>query len=100
MVSDREERDDEADAQSAMRVIEVTPLVWITARRVSSRGKSVLGYKQHAGMLRLVIAITTIAANCHDSKPLLSLLDKAGIENQVFVFMLTRRIAAGNIAML
>lgn len=40
------------------------------AHWVSSRGKSVFGYKQHA----------VVDANCHDSKPLLSLLDKANIQ--------------------
>ena len=48
VISDREEWDDEADAQSAMRVIEVThPGVDIEARWVRKSGKPVFGYKQH-----------------------------------------------------
>ena len=48
VVSDREERDDEADAQAAMRVIEVTqPGVDSEARWVRKSGQSVFGYKQH-----------------------------------------------------
>ena len=48
VVSDREDRDDESDAQAAMRVIEVTqPGVDTEARWVKKNGKSVFGYKQH-----------------------------------------------------
>ena len=48
VVSDREERDDETDAQTSMRVIAVTqPGVDIEARWVSIRGQSVFCYKQH-----------------------------------------------------
>jgi IS5 family transposase len=48
VVSDREERDDEADAQTAMRIIEVTqPGVDSEARWVKKGGQSVFGYKQH-----------------------------------------------------
>lgn len=80
VVNDREERDDEADAQAAMGVIEVTqPGVDTEARWVKKSGKSVFGYKQHTVVddNGLVIAVETTAANCHDSKPLLTLLDKA-----------------------
>lgn len=83
VVSDREERDDEADAQSAMRVIEVTqPGVDSEARWVNKSGKSVFGYKQHTVVDNngLVMAVITTAANCHDSKPLLGVLDKANIQ--------------------
>jgi len=83
VVSDREERDDEADAQSAMRIIEVTqPGVDSEARWVKKSGQSVFGYKQHTVVNGdgLVLAVETTAANCHDSKPLLSLLDKANIQ--------------------
>ena len=40
------------------------------------------GYKQHTVVDNngLVMAIETTAANCHDSKPLLGLLDKADIQ--------------------
>lgn len=40
------------------------------------------GYKQHTVIEDngLVIAVETTAANCHDSKPLRTLLDKAEIE--------------------
>ncbi|MCC8996048.1 MAG: transposase [Nitrosomonas sp.] len=80
MVSDREEHGDEANTQSAMRVTEVTqPGVDAEARWVIKGGNSVLGYKQHAVVDNhgLVLAVKTTAANCHDSKPRLDLLDKA-----------------------
>jgi len=83
VVSDREDRDDETDAQMAMRVIAVTqPGVDAQARWVKKGGQSVFGYKQHTLVDHngLVIAVETTAANCHDSKPLLTLLDKAEIE--------------------
>ena len=82
VVSDREERDDETDAQTSMRVIAVTqPGVDIEARWVSIRGQSFFGYKQHTLVDHngLVMAVETTAANCHDSKLLLTLLDKAEI---------------------
>ena len=88
VIGDREERDDEADAQSAMRVIEVThPGVDIEARWVRKSGKPVFGYQQHTVVdsSGLVMAVTTTAANCHDSRPLLDLLDKAGIQPGVRV---------------
>lgn len=48
VVSDREERDDEADARAAMRIIEVVqPGVDSQARWVRKGGKSIFGYKQH-----------------------------------------------------
>ncbi|WP_295623891.1 transposase [uncultured Nitrosomonas sp.] len=48
MVADRENRDDEAEAKAAMRVIEVAqPGVDAEARWVKKNGKSVFGYKQH-----------------------------------------------------
>ncbi len=83
VVSDREERDDEPDAQPAMRIIEVThPGVDSEARWVKKGGKSVFGYKQHTVVDAngLVLAVETTAANCHDSKLLLVLLDKADIQ--------------------
>ena len=83
VVSDREERNDEADARTAMQVIEVTqPGVDTEARWVRKGGKSVFGYKQHTIVDNngLVLAVETTAANCHDSKPLLDLLDKANIQ--------------------
>lgn len=83
VVGDREERDDESDAQAAMRIIEVTqPGVDSEARWVKKGGQSVFGYKQHTMVDDdgLVMAVTTTAANCHDSKPLLDLLDKADIQ--------------------
>lgn len=82
VVNDREERDDEPGAQSAMRVIEVTqPGVDSEARWVQKGGKSVFGYKQHTVVdgNGLVLTVETTAANCHDSKPLLGLLEKANI---------------------
>lgn len=88
VVSDREERDDEPDALSAMRVIEVTqPGVDSEARWVRKGGKSVFGYKQHTVVdgNGLVLAVETTAANCHDSKPLLDLLEKANIHPGVRV---------------
>jgi IS5 family transposase len=83
VIGDREERDDEPDAQAAMRVIEVIqPGVDTEARWVRKGGKPVFGYKQHSVVddSGLVIAAATTAANCHDSKPLLDLLDKANIQ--------------------
>jgi len=83
VVSDREERDDEANAQLEMRVIEVTqPGVDTEARWVKKGDKSLFGYKQHTVVdgNGLVAAVETTAANCHDSKPLLDLLDKANIQ--------------------
>jgi IS5 family transposase len=83
VVSDREERDDESNAQLEMRVIEVArPGVDTEARWVKKGDKSLFGYKQHTIVdgNGLVIAIETTAANCHDSKPLLDLLDKANIQ--------------------
>jgi IS5 family transposase len=88
VVSDREDRDDATDARAAMRVIEVThPGVDNEARWVRKGGKSVFGYKQHTVVDDdgLVMAVTTTAANCHDSKPLLGLLDKANIQPGVRV---------------
>jgi len=83
VVNDREERDDEADAQSAMRVIEVTqPGVDSEACWVKKSGKLVFGYKQHTVVDNngLVMAVVTTAPNCHDSKLLLGVLDKANIQ--------------------
>lgn len=82
VVSDREERDDEADAQTAMRVIEVIqPGVDTEARWIRKGSQSVFGYKQHTVVDSngLVLAVEPPPANCHDSKPLLDLLDKADI---------------------
>jgi len=52
VVSDREERDDEADAQTAMQVIEVVqPGVDTEARWVRKGGHPVFGYKQHKWLM-------------------------------------------------
>lgn len=86
VVSDREERDDEPNAKEAMRVIEVDqPGVDNEARWVKKSDKSVFGYKQHTVVddNGLVLAVETTAANCHDSKSLLGLLDKANIQSGV-----------------
>ena len=83
VINDREDRDDESDAQVAMRVVELTQSgVDIEARWVKKNGRFVFGYKQHTLVDHngLVLAVETTAANCHDSKPLLGLLDKAGVE--------------------
>ncbi len=83
VISNREERDDETDAKETMRVIEITqPGVDTEARWVKKGGNSVFGYKQHTVVDNngLVLAVETTAANCHDSKPLLDLLDKANIQ--------------------
>lgn len=83
VVNDREERNDEEDAKAAMRVIEVVqPGVDSEARWVKKGGQSLFGYKQHTMVDAngLVLAVETTAANCHDSKPLLTLLDKTRIE--------------------
>ncbi len=66
-----------------MRVIEVDqPGVDTEARWVKKGDKSVFGYKQHTVVNDngLVLAVETTPANCHDSKPLLDLLDKANIQ--------------------
>ena len=72
VVNDREERDDEADAQIAIQVIEVVqPGVDTEARWVRKGGQPVFGYKQHTVVDSngLVLAVATTAAKCHDSKP-------------------------------
>lgn len=52
------------------------------ARWVKKGDKSVFGYKQHTIVddNELVLAVETAATNCHDSKLLLDLLDKANIQ--------------------
>ena len=83
IVSDREERDDEADAQADMRAVEVTqPGVDGEARWLKKAGKSVFGYKQHTLVdgNGLVVAVETTPANRHDSRPFLGLVDKAGLK--------------------
>lgn len=52
------------------------------ARWIKKGGKSVFGYKHHTLVDNngLVPAVETTAANQHDSKPLLTLLDKAEIK--------------------
>lgn len=83
MISDQEERDDEPNAKETMRVIEVTqPGIDTEVRWVKKADKSVFGYKQHTVVdgNGLVLAVETTAANCHNSKPLLDLLDKANIQ--------------------
>lgn len=79
VVNNREDRDDEDDAKAAMRVIEVVqPGVDAQARWVKKGGQSIFGYKQHTMVdgNGLVLAVETTAANCHDSKPLITLLEK------------------------
>ena len=45
VINDREDRDDESDAQAAMRVVELTqPGVDIEARWVKKNGRFVFGY--------------------------------------------------------
>ena len=66
-----------------MKVIETSqPGVDTEARWVKKGGKSVFGYKQHTVVddNGLVMAVDTTAANQHDSKPMLALLDKAGVK--------------------
>ena len=71
------------------RIIEATqPGVDSEARWVRKGGESVFGYKQYTvvdanGLVQQ--AVETAVANCHDSKPLLSLLDKANIQPGVRV---------------
>lgn len=82
VVSDREERNDETEAQAAMQVVAVAqPGVDSEARWTKKGGKSIFGYKQHTLVddQGLVRAVTTTAANCHDSQALLGLIDKAGV---------------------
>lgn len=83
VVNDREEQDDEPLAKAAMQVVEVAQQgVDTEARWVKKGGKSVFGYKQHTIVddNGLVMAVETTAANQHDSKPMLDLLDKAAIK--------------------
>ena len=83
IVTDREERDDEADAQANLRVIEVAqPGVDGEARWLKKAGKSVFGYKQHTVVDHqgLVIAVETTPANRHDSQPFIDLVDKANLK--------------------
>lgn len=83
IVSDREERNDEPDAKSDLRVIEVAqPGVDGDARWLNKAGRAVFGYKQqtvvdHQG---LVIAIETTEANRHDSQPFIERVDKANLK--------------------
>jgi len=83
VVSDREDRYDETDAQENMKVVETSqPGVDVEARWVKKGGKSVFGYKQHTAVddNGLVMAVETTTANQHDSQPMLALLDKAGVK--------------------
>lgn len=83
MVIDREERDDKADTQAEMKVIDASQTdVDTEARWTKKGGKAVFGYKQHMVVDNngLVIAVETTSANQHDSKFMPLLLDKAGIE--------------------
>ena len=83
VVNDREERDDESEAQADMRVAEVTQSgVDTEARWVKKGGQSMFGYKQHTAVDHngLVMAVETTAANAHDSKPMLALIEKANIK--------------------
>jgi IS5 family transposase len=80
VVSDREERDDEAQAKTDMQVVEAQqPGVDHEARWLKKAGKSVFGYKQHTMVddNGLVDALITTAANQHDSIPFIELVDKA-----------------------
>ena len=72
-----------------MTVIEVTqPGVDAEARWVKKGGQSVFGYQQHTVVdgNGLVVTVETTAANCHDSKPLLDLLDKANIQPETRIY--------------
>lgn len=83
IVGDREERDDEAEAQADMRVIEVAqPGVDNEARWLKKAGKSIFGYKQHTivDTNGLVLAVETTPANRHDSQPFVDLVDKADMK--------------------
>jgi transposase, IS5 family len=81
-----------------MQVVEVAqPGVDTEARWVKKDGKSVFGYKQHTLVddNGLVMAVETTAANQHDSKPMLDLLEKL-LLNQAHEYTLTRPIVAKN----
>lgn len=83
IVNDRDEQDDELEAQAEMNVIEVKqPGVDSEARWTKKGGKALFGYKQHTLVddNGLVLAVETTAANQHDSKPMLDLIDKASIK--------------------
>lgn len=83
VVNDREDRDDETDAQASMKVIEISqPGVDTEARWVKKGGKFTFGYKQHTLVddNGLVMAVETTAANQHDSKSMLGLLDKVAVK--------------------
>lgn len=96
MINDREERGDETAAQAAMKVIEtVQSGVDTEAHWVASGGKSVFGYKQYTLVddNDMVTVVETTAANQHDSRSMLALLDKAAIK-QVPGCMQTKSIVA------
>jgi len=103
VVNDREERGDEANAQSAMRVIEVTqPGVDAEARWVKKGDKSLFGYKQHT----IVYGNGLVDS---DRKPLRPIVMTASrcwicsikpIFNLELAFMLTKPIVAKSTAML
>lgn len=83
VANDREDRDDETDAQANMKVIETSqPGVDTEARWVKKGGKFTFGYKQHTLVddNGLVVAVETTAANQHDSKSMLGLLDKVAVK--------------------
>ncbi|WP_152976362.1 IS5 family transposase, partial [Methyloglobulus morosus] len=83
IVGDREDRDDEADAQADMRVVEVAqPGVDNEGRWLKKAGKPVFGYKRHTVVdgNGLAVAVETTPANRHDSQPFVDLVDKARVK--------------------
>lgn len=80
--TDRAERDDEPDASLAMTVLTVAEAgVDTEARWTKKGGKYLFGYKQHTIVDNegLVQALVTTAANTHDSKPFIGLVDQCDI---------------------
>ena len=77
--TDRAEQDDELDAKQAMTVLSVADVgVDTEARWTKKGGKYLFGYKQHTVVNNdgLVQGVVTTAANTHDSKPLIGLIDQ------------------------
>lgn len=79
---DRAERDDEPDAKQAMTVLTVAETgVDTQARWTKKGGKYLFGYKQHTLVDNegLVQGLVTTAANTHDSKPFIGLVEQCDI---------------------
>jgi len=80
--TDRAEHDDEPEAKQAMTVLTVADAgVDTEARWTKKGGKYLFGYKQHIVVNNdgLIQGVATTAANAHDSKPLIGLIDQCDL---------------------